>query len=120
MFVKKVLFFDKNSREAAVLVSDGKYDLMCYLFPAESASVSICCDVGIFGVLCGEIVRSDRTSFFVRKMPQYFSYFLTAQVIESEKKVVRIGNIIINIDSPIPKDIINGEYIDFFVSRLDL
>ena len=53
-------------------------------------------------------------------MPQYFSYFLTAQVIESEKKVVRIGNIIINIDSPIPKDIINGEYIDFFVSRLDL
>ena len=65
-------------------------------------------------------MRSDRTSFFVRKMPQYFSYFLTAQVIESEKKVVRIGNIIINIDSPIPKDIINGEYIDFFVSRLDL
>ena len=49
MFVKKVLFFDKNSREAEVLVSEGKYDLMCYLFPAESASVSICCDVGILG-----------------------------------------------------------------------
>lgn len=51
-------------------------------------------------------------------MKEYYSYHLQGEVIEMTPKI-RIGNIIICLDNTLPKDIKEGEYIEFLVERLD-
>ena len=68
MYLKKVQDYDKYSNEADIVVSDGKYDLLCYCYPAQ----------------CN-----------------------------------KIGSIELSLDTHLPGDIKEGEFIEFDVIRLD-
>ena len=50
----------------------------------------------------------------------YFSYRLFAKVTDARNRRVQLGDIDIELDCPLPKDILDNSYISFDVGRLDL
>lgn len=118
MFISDVLHFSKEDSEAEVSVSDGQYSVNCYAYPVNMITVKQHIDT-ILGFECTNITKSDIEKYEIQKLPSYYAYLLTAQVTDKERGIVRLGELYISMDSAIPKDIINGEYISFSVVRLD-
>lgn len=119
MHISKIIHFNREDREADLCISDGDYSVICYAYPIESISVNQ--DVnGLYGFLCTEIARSYEYDYFIEKLPQYYAYWLNAKVVSKNDCTVQIGKITICLDSEIPKDIHDGDYVSFRVQRLDL
>ena len=69
--------------------------------------------------MCDGIMRSDDENYLIDKKIDYYSYHLQGKVLDVDKRIVSVGNIILKLDKPIPKDIKNYEFIEFDVLRLD-
>lgn len=119
MFIKRIDSFDEDSGEAYLIVSDGTYDVMCYcsLFQNKSQIIPEIKQIETF--FCDGIMRAYDENFLIAKKKDYFSYHLQGKVLDVDKRIVSVGNIIINLDMPLPKDIKNNEFIEFDVLRLD-
>ncbi|MBR2466703.1 MAG: hypothetical protein IKB38_07245 [Clostridia bacterium] len=119
MFIKKIISFDKESGEADVCVSDGTYEVLCYScsFSEMLKSKQIDC---IYAFGCEDVYKSSLQSFDIIKNEQYYAYFFVAQVISKSLKRVRVGELIIEIDSYIPNDIFDGEYVWCSAQRFDV
>ena len=118
MYIRDVQYF--KDREAEVNVSDGRYTVLCYGYPCDMVAVNQRVEE-IDAFECENVMRSDETEYAIKKLPEYFAYQLVAKVVDNQKGIVRIGGLIINLfENAIPKDIMNGEYIEFSVRRLDL
>ena len=119
MHISRINSFRREDNEAEICISDGEYSLNCYAYPVKSISLeqNIC---GLYGFSCDGIVKSYDFNFSIKKLPQYYAYCLTAKVVSTNDHVVQIGKIYINLDSELPKDIREGDYISFTVQRLDL
>lgn len=119
MYINAILHFNKEDSEAEVCVSDGMYDIHCYAHPTDVILIGQYIDK-IYGFLCTNIKKLDIPNFQIVKLPEYYSYRISAQLMNKEEGIVRVGEIYINLDEPIPKDIVNGDYIVFSVQRLDI
>ena len=118
MFVKGIKDYDKFSNEADVIVSDGQYDILCYCYQTSYHCIGNKVE-NITSLFACEIMRVDNNNFCIDKLDTYYSYHLQGEVVNIEKPVIRIGNLYINIDSHLPKDIKKGEWIELKVERLD-
>ena len=118
MYISELLHYCKEDHEADVCVSDGHYSVVCYVYSLEDIFVGQrVSSIIAFG--CDNILRCDKTAFVVEQLPQQYKIAFTAQVVSRDKAIVRIGEIVIDLDSNIPGDIRNGEYISCNAIRLD-
>ena len=116
MFIDRIIDYDEFSGEASLIVSDGTNELLCYccLFDKKNGIIEITT------FLCDNIIRIDfPTCNYKKQTSSYYSYVLQGKVIDIEQRIVSVGNILIRLDSEIPKDIHAGEYVSFNVMRLD-
>ena len=119
MLVKKIIQFDKQDKEADLLISDGRYNVICYAYPITS----VCLNQEItelYGFDCSNILKISRELYDIKKQTSYYAYTFNACVISVMEGIVQIGEIRIRLDAEIPKDIFNGDYISFSVTRLDV
>ncbi len=119
MYVEKIIHYDKQDNEADLLVSDGEYSVICYAYPIKSVHRAQKV-TDIYGFNCTHIFKVAKKEYNIKKLSSYYDYTLIAQVVSRVERIVRIGKIRIHLDSEIPKDIFNGEYISFSVMRLDI
>ncbi len=118
MFVKEIIAYDAFSQEADIIVSDNIYNIICYCHPADNNILGT--EVKeIVSLFATEIIRSDTNEYFIYKDTQPYSYYVSGQVIDSKKPQISIGQIIITLDHPLPKDIKIGEYVTLKVDRFD-
>ncbi len=122
----KVLQHDEDSQEAIV-------EIAASLHEAEQAfpvSLNVFCHpislpinsgrISLLGFLVTNIVSTNALQTPVKTNNSPFSYRLFARVLDAQSSRVRLGDIDIVLDCPIPKDIPNHSYISFDVARLDL
>ena len=119
MHVEKVIQFDKQDKEADLLVSDGRYSVICYAYPIESVRQNQKV-TELYGFNSTSIFKVAEKVCSIKKLSSYYEYTFIAQVISVMEGIVQIGEIRIHLDTEIPKDIFNGEYISFSVVRLDI
>ena len=119
MFIKRIESFDKESGEADVYVSDGTYEVLCYSCSFNEALKSKQIDC-IYALGCEDVYKSSLQSFDMIKNQSYYAYSFVAQVISKSLKRVRVGELIIEIDSYIPNDIFDGEYVWCSAQRFDI
>ena len=118
MYISEILELNKNDKEADVYVSDGNYNIMCYIYPIDSVQIgAVIKKIITYG--CKKITRTNDCLFNVEKLSDYYSYFITAKVKSREENLVVIGNILVQLDDYIPNDISDEEYVSFFVERFD-
>ena len=118
MFVKEIAEYDEFSGECTLVVTDGDYDLLCYCYNGTQPNNMQLKKVESF--LCENIMRSLSNEYMIQKTDCYFSYHLQGKVINCVIPEICIGDIIIKLDTPLPKDIKECEFIEFDVLRLDV
>lgn len=118
MYVTNIIYFSKKDSEAEVSISDGHYTVNCYAYPCGIVLVNQPVSA-IYGFECSNIIRVNETIYAIKKLSQHYAYQFVARVVDNESGIVRIGDLFINLDNTIPKDIMNAEYISFSVLRLD-
>ena len=121
MYIKEIIKYneDEPSAGAEVIVSDGKFDLLCYAYSSEhnvgdtNFTLSTFCD--------NDIMTSDEREYKIQQLEDGY-YKLQGKLITIDKDngTVQIGSIIIHDLRCIPKDIKVGEFIEFTVRRLDI
>lgn len=119
MFIERIYDFDDFSCEADLIVSDGTYQLICYCFDFQKGSTTMPKIKEIDSFMCKNIMRVYTDKYLIIKKKDYYSYHLQGKVLDVEKKLICIGNIIIHLDAQIPRDINIQEFVEFDVVRLD-
>lgn len=118
MHISDIVEYNKSDNEADILVSDGHYQLLCYVYPVKAISVkqNVRC---ISGFACSNITRIEHDNYDAIKLSQYYAYELHAKVVSRKENVVSIGALRIYLDTVIPGDICDNDYVSFSVMRLD-
>ena len=101
MYIKSYSFDGEN--EASVVVTDGKFELICYAYPFNE-----------------NVMIAYEPKYEVIKLADFYSYKLQGKIIDIEKQIVTVGDIPMEIDGYIPKDIVNGDYVEFECVHIDL
>lgn len=118
MYISKILEFNKDDCEADVYVSDGTFSIMCYAYPVDEICLGQEINA-VFSYGCKDIVREDENTFRVKKLPQYYAYLITAQVLSRKESYVQIGKMSIQLDNTMPADISDGDFVTFSVVRFE-
>ena len=118
MYIKKIVSYDEVAREADLIISDGKYDLMVYAQPFLTKYKDE--KFKLIAFTADNIMTIDKEEYAIEKTNQgYYSYWFKGKLIDSKRGIVAINNIIIEDVGWIPNDIHDGEFIEFTCLRLD-
>jgi hypothetical protein len=117
MIVHSIEWLSQDAQEAVVTIVDGNVELVCFSQPFRTALGSKLTE-RIHGFDASEVMRA-RTSMALYEKTGMWSYFLRGQYMGNGAVLIETVSVYIN-EALIPKDIINGEFVEFFVSRLDL
>lgn len=108
--------YDEDAQEADILVSDGNFSVLCYAHPFVTGDAK-------FELICfmaEDIMRApDNTCYVEKSEDGYYAYKMCGRIIDLSKGLVAVGDIVLEIADYIPKDIEEGEYIEFTVVRID-
>ena len=129
MFIKKILTYDFNYAE--YIVSDGKHDIVCMCLsvplpnntkPSINMNVKKIYAFSLNSIELKTITDSkDKHVNIERK--DYFKYQLRAKVLDSKNSLVCLGGLKISLENDYPDgfpiNILNDDYIEFNVDRLD-
>ncbi len=119
MHIKKILRYDREAKEADILISNGTFELLCYAMPYQTEDFNKSNNL-LYAFMTENVMRATENSYKVKKLQNgYYSYHLQGKIIRLQKPLVTIGNILLEIDGVIPQDIKEGEFIEFTVMRID-
>ena len=105
-----------EEHESEVILKDDSNELLCLCYDNVDNLEEFC----IHTFLAKNIFKNDKQNEKAVKLSDYFSYKLFCKVTNSEKGLVNLGEFEIFLDSPLPSDISNDDYIEFEVVRLDI
>ncbi|MDE6241084.1 MAG: hypothetical protein K2M08_01540 [Anaeroplasmataceae bacterium] len=111
-----ITILHKEEYEADIIVKNDNYELLCYCI----SNVDDLKDITLITFLSKNIVKSEVDSGKVTKLDNYYAYKLFCKVINCEEHLVTLGEIKIYLDSALPGDIRNGDFVEFEVMRLDV
>lgn len=120
MHIKEIKWLDKEGREAVLKVASEKECLTCFSCP---------CSHNIGDVLSGplecldtdDVILCDTKESSIEKMKGIFGYKLKGKLINMQEGIVEVCGFYLHIDEgKIPRDIVNGMYIRFLTSRIDI
>lgn len=117
--IKEVIWISKDSSEAEVLVTDGRYELVCFAHPFNGKPGDVV-EQDIIALDCNEVERVMATEGHARRTDDYFAHDLTLKVDDARRGKLSLGNIKISARNCLPNDIVDGEYVNLICSRLDL
>lgn len=118
MYIKKIVQMSKADNEAEILVSDGVFDILCYVNPlgtiAEHKQIT-----SVYGFMCTEILRPEKDAACIVKLPEYYAYRIVGKIVHKEERIIQLGEIMIHLDTEIPNDMEDGEFVSVAVLRFD-
>ena len=126
MAIIKVLQYDEDAQEAVAEIATSLHDaaqlsqVSLRVFCQPISSPVIRGKISLFGFLVTNVVSEYDLQVPIKTNYGYFSYRLFAKVLDVQRRCVQLGDIEIELDCPIPKDIPVNSYISFDVARLDL
>ena len=118
MYIEKIFWLDKNSKEAEIHVTDGADSIVCFSHPCEHAVGDVLKDP--IEVLDIHDVKIDEPKYMVNRIGSSYAYQIQGEV-DMEKSIIKISNIYIHIDiCDLPGDVVSGNYISAIVDRFDI
>ena len=106
--IENVNWLSKIAQEAEVCLSDGDFQIVCFSQPFYHEV-----ELPLYAIN----TSSSERKYSVEKKGESFEYKFSGKIIDKEH--IKIGEFIIQLDAPLPKDIEEG-YISFECERVDI
>lgn len=120
MYIKKIEWLDKENKEAVLEVCGNTKALICFSYPChynlndELNEPLQCLD-------SYDIISCDEEQIKIERINESFEYKLVGKVKNAEEGIIEVEGFSLCIDrNKMPKDIVNGNYIQFTTSRIDV
>jgi hypothetical protein len=117
--VLKRTVLDESAEEALLTIGDGRYFCEAYCQPC-SAQVGDALTRPLIAFDTAGIERQPADSVIgFGKGPPPFGSLVCGEVTNRRYRLVRVGDIQVKLDVPLPSDVVEGELVSFSSSRLD-
>lgn len=118
--VNKINWLSEEAKEAEVYLFDGDFNIIAFSHPFNH-TVGDNVTLPLYTLNAKEIYSLNGEGIFsVEKKGTAFEYKLAGCVISKASNQVKVGEFIIQLDTPLPNDIEIGDYISFICDRIDL
>lgn len=117
LFIQRVDVEDDYTREGTYVVSDSTYEIACFGY-MESYHEGDPYSDRIEGFLTNEILTSDMHEFRTEHINNW--EYRVNGVICDGRSAIRIGDIHIRLDSPLPGDLKDGDWATVHIGRMDI
>ena len=117
--IYKLNWLSKDILEAEVYLTDGNFNIVCFSQPFNQ-SVESTINSPLHTLSARDIFKLTNIEKMSVEKVGVFDYKLTGRVIDKEKNQIRIGEFILELDSPLPNDIKINDYISVICDRIDL
>lgn len=120
MKVKKITWISSAAQEAEVEITDGTYSCVAFCQPCE-LKVGVDINEPLHAFITKNTMLSSNEEVSIGKISKdVFGHRCTAKVFDKSNGLVKVGSIIIELDSVIPPGAEYGTLIEFECSRLDI
>ena len=110
---------DDSAEEVLLTIGDGKYSCDAYCQPC-SVEVGYILNSPLIAFETGSIERqSSDASVGFSTGASPFGWLVCAEVADLVTSLVRVGEIQMEVDRPLPGDVLDGEVVSFSCARLD-
>lgn len=120
MQIEEIEWLDKEGKEAILKVVSETESLECFSCPCSYNKGDVltepleCLDVN-------DILLCDTQQYIIRKMDGAFKYQMNGKIKDIQNGIIEVCGFELHVDEDrIPKDMINGMFIQFAVSRIDI
>lgn len=112
--IKNINWLNKETSEAEVVLTDGKVDVLSFSSPFSLSNKFNL----IYAFDTEHIIRGEN-GMFLEKQANY-TYIANGLILDLSKRLIKIGEFLIQLDIDLPGDLHNNEYICFSCQRFDL
>lgn len=116
MKIDHIIWISEDAEEALLTIRDNSYSCEAFCQPCTYKTGDIIRNP-LLSFAEGEVIKVDHP--LLLKKTSFFGHEIVANVQNINKKLVTVGNIIIELSLPLPRDIKNGEKVLFYTTRLD-
>lgn len=118
--VKEIIWISKEILEAEVIVTDGRFEILCFSHPCRKKKGEELTEP-LHALDTDRIVRLEVPSLYVKKLNKPFDYLIQGKLIDKSSGIIELGDIVIEIGRhAVPGDLKNDEYISCVCDRLDI
>lgn len=119
MYIKSIKWIEKEIKEAIVILSNDKTDLICFSQPFEKTLFE---KIDIIYCLSVEnVCISEKNEYSIKYNQMYNTYTICGKLKDKKIGIVLFEDIKIDISNGyIPNDINENDYICFTTNRLDI
>jgi hypothetical protein len=118
--VNKIHWLSEDANEAEVYLFDGNFNIIAFSHPFRQ-NIGDVVEVPLNTLNAKEVyILNDIKTFSVERKEETFEYRISGQIINKELNHILVGDFVIQLDIPLPNDLIIGDYIFFSCDRLDL
>lgn len=119
MKVKKIEWISRDAKEAIVFIGDHEFECAAFCQPCEcSAGDEFTEPLIAYGVQ-GIHRKEQLDSLLISRQGREFGHDIVATVVAPKDRMVTVGSILIELDIPLPADIVANDVVEFSCSRLD-
>lgn len=120
MYIQEIEWMNRSILEAVLVVSDGEYNLTCFACPCQY-SIGDCVNGLLECLDVSDVQTSGSNATRVTRKGKGFQYAICGCLNNFSKGIVQVGKLKLHIcPNRIPKDIYDGQFIQFSVERIDL
>ncbi len=117
MYIKNIEWYDSDSEEGMYEVSDSIYTVVCYAWKEDYQKGDLVSDA-IVSLCASNITISEDQCFKVERL-SFFEHKLTG-ILCDNRTAIRVGGICIKLDTAVPTNLCDGNWISVTMSRIDL
>ncbi|MBS9426473.1 hypothetical protein [Photorhabdus caribbeanensis] len=119
MNIRKIEWLSKDAEEAILFITDGQYECIAFSHPCNYNEGDYI-NSPLFAITVKGIQKEKQhPQGIIKNQNDTFSQFVIAELLDRNSNLVKVGNIVIELDEPIPNDISSGEIISFGCGRID-
>ncbi|MGL6129973.1 hypothetical protein [Chryseobacterium artocarpi] len=118
--INKIVWLSEEAKEAEIHLSDGNFNLIAFSHPFTKKKGDKV-PQPLYALNVKEIFSlKEEAISVVKKNGSTLEQYLSGYVIDKINNHVKIGEFIIEFDTPLPNDIEENDYISFCCDRIDI
>lgn len=112
-------WISREAEEALLRLTDGEHSLTCFSHPHRHLGVELSRS-SLLVMGAKSIVRMTASEVSIRQVGEGFTHEIVGVVADRAAPQVKVGDLLLELDVPLPGDVEEGDVVGFIAERIDL